>query len=140
MSLNYGRGRVGGDDYKFSDRRREHRDCRSPEALERRREQRSFYEPPRPPIVSVASPTPPPPRVDDGLLHDAELLLDTGARVRSDTFTDEVRLRLKVSFDVAAAVVRELVLQGRLVRTVADNGFATLSRPTGKAAHQKRSK
>jgi hypothetical protein len=135
MSLNYGRGRVGGDDYKFSDRRREHREVRSPEALERRREERldrnPFAKPPRPPIVSVvpsAPKTPPPP---DDLLHDAELLLDTAARVRRVTFTDEVRLRLKVSFDVATAVVRELISQRRLVRNVADNGFVTLTRPSG---------
>jgi len=115
------------------------RDCRSPEALDRRREQRSFYEPPRPPIVSVV-PAPKPPPIDDGLLHDTERLLDTAARVREDTFYDEVRLRLRVSFDVARAVVNELILQERLEQTVASNGFCTLRRPTGKAAHQKRSK
>jgi hypothetical protein len=127
------------DDYdKFSDIRRD--DRRSPEALARRRHERRDYEPPqRPAVVSVAPPTPQP-HVDDGLLHDAELLLDTGARVRGDTFTDEVRLRLKVSTDAATAVVNELIRQERLVRNVASNGFATLSRPSGKAAHQKRSK
>jgi hypothetical protein len=130
MSLNYGRGRVGGDDYKFSDRRREHREVRSLEALERRREERldrnPFAKPPKPTLVSI---TPSAPK--DDLLHDAELLLDTGARVRGDTFTDEVRLRLKVSFEVAAAVVNELISQRRFVRNVASNGFTTLSRPTG---------
>ncbi len=133
MSFNYGRGRPGGDDYKFSDRRRG--DCRSPEAIERRREERldrnPFVKPQRPTLVSVTPSAPKPTAPPDDLLHDAELLLDTGARVRGDTFTDEVRLRLKVSFDVATAVVRELISQRRLVRNVADNGFVTLTRPSG---------
>jgi hypothetical protein len=118
----------------FSEWRRE---VRSPEALERRREERldrnPFAKPPRPLIVSVVPSAPKPPPPPDDLLHDAELLLDTAARVRGDTFTDEVRLRLKVSFDVAAGLVRELVSQGRLVRNVADNGFVTLTRPSGRS-------
>jgi hypothetical protein len=137
-------GSSGRDFAKFTDRR----DCRSPEALARRRSQRLDYEPggytwvkpQRPAVVSITPSAPKPPPPPDDLLHDAELLLDTGARVRGDTFTDEVRLRLKVSFDVATAVVNELISQRRLVRNVASNGFTTLSRPTGKAAHQKRSK
>jgi hypothetical protein len=120
----------------FSEWRRE---VRSPEALERRRSQRLDYEPggytwakpQRPAVVSITPSAPKPPPPPDDLLHDAELLLDTAARVRGDTFTDEVRLRLKVSFDVAAGLVRELVSQGRLVRNVADNGFVTLTRPSG---------
>jgi hypothetical protein len=90
MSLNYGRGRVRGDHYKFSDRRREHREARSPEALERRREERldrnPFAKPPKPSVVSVVPSAPKPPPPPDDLLHDAELLLDTAARVRGDTF------------------------------------------------------
>jgi hypothetical protein len=143
MSLNYGRGRVGGDDYKFSDRRREHREVRSPEALERRREERldrnPFAKPPKPTLVSITplpAPSPPP----DDLLLDAERRLEFGARVTVKAFVDDVGPALRVSFEVAAAVVNELIRQGRLVRNVASNGFTTLSRPTGKAAHQKRSK
>jgi len=124
----------------FSEWRRE---VRSPEALERRRSQRLDYEPggytwakpaARPAVVSDHAVCAKASAATDDLLHDAELLLDTAARVRGDTFTDEVRLRLKVSFDVATAVVRELISQRRLVRNVADNGFVTLTRPSGRRA------
>jgi len=114
---------AGDDPNKFSEWRRE---VRSPEALERRRSQRLDYEPGG---YTWAKPAVAPP--PDYLLHEAERLLDTGERVRGDTFADEIRLRLKVSFDVAAGLVRELITQRRLVRNVASNGFVTLSRPSG---------
>jgi hypothetical protein len=133
---------VSGRDFaKFADRR----DCRSPEALARRRSQRLDYEPggytwakpaARPPVVAVAplpAPSPPP----DDLLLDAERRLETGARVVSDAFVADLKTAFRLSFDVAAAVVNELVSQGRLVRSVAPNGFTTLTRPTGSKAHQK---
>lgn len=120
---------------KFSDRRQ--RDCRSPEALDRRSRRRD-YDPdlnswvkPPPPIVAVAP-------ADDDLLHDAERLLSTGERVREDQFIAELRGRLRLSFDAARALAHALVCQGRLEQNVADNGFVTLRRPSGKAAHRGR--
>ena len=135
---NYGRGRPGGDDQKFSDRRREHREARSPEALARRRQERieRWVKPQRPAVVSVTpvpAPSPPP----DDLLLDAERRLETGARVVSDAFVADLKTAFRVSFDVVAAVVNELVRQGRIVRKVAPNGFTTLTRPSGSKAHQK---
>jgi hypothetical protein len=114
------------------------RDCRSPEALARRRERKDYdwVTPVRPPIVSIKplpAPSPPP----DDLLLDAERRLETGARVVSDAFVADLKTAFRLSFDVAAAVVNELVSQGRLVRSVAPNGFTTLTRPTGSKAHQK---
>jgi hypothetical protein len=121
----------------FTDRR----DCRSLEALARRREERldrnPWVKPPRPTIVSVVPSTPKPPPVDDDLLLDAERRLETGARVVSDAFVADLKTAFRLSFDVAAGLVRELVSQGRLVRSVAPNGFTTLTRPTGSKARQK---
>jgi hypothetical protein len=134
VTFNYGRGRIGGDDRKFSDIRRD-RGPRSPEALERRREERldrsPWVKPPRPTIVSVVPSAPKPPPIPDDMLLDAERRLEFGARVIVSAFVDDVRGALRVSFQDATAVVNELISQGRLTRNVASNGFVTLSRQSG---------